>query len=60
MRVQPSPTGKRTRLGTMILSDGTLDYSFKGKVLLNRSLKWDRAETYQEARDKSPSRRPVC
>ena len=59
MRVQPTPTEKRTRMGTVILSDGTLDHSFKGKVELNRSPKWDRAQTYQEARDKSPSSRPV-
>lgn len=53
------PTENRTRIGTMILSDGTLDYSFKGPIKLNRSKKWDTARTYQEARDKSPSTRPV-
>lgn len=53
------PTDEKTRLGTMILSDGSLDYSFKGTVRLNRSRRWPPAKTYQEARDASPSHRPV-
>lgn len=53
------PTDKRTRQGTVILSDGTLDYSFKGSIKLNRSDRWQRAATYQEARDASPSSEPV-
>jgi hypothetical protein len=52
-------TEKRTKFGTMILSDGTLDYRFKGPIELNRSKRWPRAQTYQEAREKSPSAEPV-
>jgi hypothetical protein len=66
MRIQPMPTDKRTQFGTVILSDGTLDYSFKGKIRLNRSPKWTRGipislqpTTYQQARDQSPSSRPI-
>lgn len=57
--MRPTLTDNRTKYGTMILSDGTLDYSFKGRVHLNRSAKWTPAETYQEARDASPSSQPV-
>lgn len=57
--MRAKPTGKTTWWGTPILSDGTLDKSFKGPVPLNRSRKWEPAATYQEARDKSPSHRPV-
>lgn len=42
-----------------LLKDGTIDGSFKGQVRLNRSRKWQPATTYQEARDASPSHRPV-
>ena len=59
MRIQPQSTDQRTRWGTVILSDGTLDYSFKGDVPLNRSRRWPSARTYQEAREKSPSPRVV-
>ena len=55
-------TGRRTKYGTIILNDGDkdiLDGRFRGKIELNRSKRWDYAETYQEARDKSPSTRPV-
>lgn len=55
----PTRTGEYTDRGTPILSDGTLDYTFQGSVELNRSRRWDRAKTYQEARDKSPSNKPV-
>jgi hypothetical protein len=36
-----------------------LDRTFKGEIKLNRSKRWEPAKTYQEARDKSPSTRPV-
>jgi hypothetical protein len=52
------PTGKRTTYGNEILTDGTL-YEPKPKVRLNRSQNWPAAATYQEARDASPSTRPV-
>jgi hypothetical protein len=58
-RIRPMPTGQYTQLGTSILSDGTLDGSFRGKIRLNRSQKWPDAPTYQIARDMSPSNRPV-
>lgn len=58
--MRATPTDKRTSWGTVILSDGTLDYSFKGTIRLNRSRRWDHAKTYVEARDKSPSSRPVA
>jgi hypothetical protein len=58
--MRATPTDKRTSgWGTIVLSDGTLDYSFKGAVPLNRSQRWPRAETYQAARDASPSIEPV-
>lgn len=57
--MRATPTGERTLIGTAILSDGTLDYTFKGPINLNRSKRWDMAQTYQEARDKSLSSRPV-
>jgi hypothetical protein len=57
--MRAKPTGKRSRIGTMILTDGTLDYQFKGPVRLNRSPRWAAAETYKQARDASPSHRPV-
>ena len=59
MRVRPVATGQFTRRGTSVLSDGTLDGTYKGSVRLNRSRRWPPAETYQEAREKSPSARPV-
>jgi hypothetical protein len=55
----PTRTGEYTDRGTPILSDGTLDYTFGRRIELNRSKRWNRAETYQEARDKSPSNEPV-
>lgn len=57
--MRAEPTDKRTKYGTVILSDGTLDYSFKGRVALNRSQHWKYANTYHKARDKSPSNEPV-
>lgn len=36
-----------------------LDRTFKGEIELNRSKHWMRAKTYQEARELSPSSRPV-
>lgn len=53
-RMRAVPTGRKTRMGTVILSDGSLDYSFKGQVRLNRSQNWPRAQTYLEAREKAP------
>jgi hypothetical protein len=55
----PTTTGKFTKYGSSILSNGTLDRMFKGPVPLNRSSKWNYADTYQEARNMSPSDRPV-
>lgn len=53
------PTHKKTKFGTVILSDGTLDYQFRGEIALNRSRKWIPAQTYKRAREQSPSSRPV-
>ena len=36
-----------------------LDRTFKGEIQLNRSKKWMPAKTYQQAREQSPSSRPV-
>ncbi len=58
-RVRPSYTDARTRRGTVILSDGTLDGTFNDPVRLNRSRRWPRAATYREAREQSPSPLPV-
>jgi hypothetical protein len=57
--MRAAPTDKKTRRGTVILSDGSLDYQFRGPIRLNRSRKWTPAQTYQQARDASPSHRPV-
>jgi hypothetical protein len=57
--MRATPTGKLSKWGKPILSDGTLDYSFKDPVPLNRSRKWAYAAIYEEARDMSPSDRPV-
>lgn len=35
------------------------DGSFRGSINLNRSTRWQTAFSYQEARDASPSDRPV-
>jgi hypothetical protein len=59
MRIRPHTTDQRTRYGTVILSDGTLDYSFTGEIRLNRSKRWTYAKTYLQARELSPSARPV-
>lgn len=53
-RVRATPTHHRTHHGTVILSDGTLDYTFKGLIHLNRSRQWEPARSYQEARQLSP------
>jgi hypothetical protein len=61
-RQQLQLTGRKTRLGTPILSDGQkdiIDLSFQGAVGLNRSQRWKPAETYQQARELSPSSRQV-
>lgn len=42
-----------------LLKNGTLDGTFKGQVRLNRSQKWTPAQSYQQAREMSPSSRPV-
>ncbi len=47
---RPTPTDKLTKSGKIILSDGSIDYSFKGPIRLNRSKKWLDAETYEDAR----------
>lgn len=57
--MRATATGKFTRRGTPILSDGTLDGSFRGIVPLNRSQRWPRAQSYQQAREQSPSAEPV-
>jgi hypothetical protein len=51
-----APNG-RWRARANIFKDG----SFKGPILLNRSRLWwrDRAKTYAEAREASPSSRPL-
>jgi hypothetical protein len=57
--MRPTPTDQKTRFGTAILSDGTLDHSFKGPIRLNRSRKWPYAQTYQEARRQSEDARAL-
>lgn len=58
------PTINRDRSNRPLMSDGTIDRTFKGPVPLNRSQRWEqfdhqRPRTYQDARDKSPSTQPV-
>jgi hypothetical protein len=62
--MRATSTRKRDRYDRPLMSDGTIDRTFKGPVPLNRSKRWEqfnhqRPTTYQEARDKSPSSRPV-
>jgi len=49
---RPTQTDKLTKkpYGTIILTDGSLDYTYKGPIGLNRSKRWTYAATYDEAR----------
>ena len=48
---RPVETGRFSKIGAPILTDGSLDYSYNEKIRLNRSRHLPYASTYSEAKE---------